>query len=157
MKKYLYIASLFVLTACGGGSDGGSSGGGANMIRPTVTPREDVVRNSNLMVSSNIDNESRRVSHVVATLGESFYSNVSGGSVSYTRASRPQGNINKGACSNQKECNQIAFDNMKKWLIDNADTIGLWDESVWGNDKFNTASLRQALILAGFESLLQGN
>ena len=61
MKKFLLV-SLFILSACGGGS-GGTSGSGV-VMRNSVTPTAEVVRKSNLAVSSNIDNESKRTAHV---------------------------------------------------------------------------------------------
>ncbi len=145
--------SLLILSACGGGSGGGNSvSGGQNMLRPSVTPTETKVRNSNLVISSNIDNESKRSEHVINTLGEDYYSSVSNGMVSNGRASsrspRPQNPNPKDYCSNPRECNDIAFNNMKKWLIDN-----ISDSDNWTDNK----ELRNALILAGFKSELSGN
>ena len=143
MKKFLLV-SLFILSACGGGS-GGTSGSGA-VMRNSVTPTAEVVRKSNLAVSSNIDNESKRTAHVTSTLGESYYTTISNGGVSVTRvSSRPQTQPNE-YCTTPRTCNDVAFNNMKKWLIDNISDCANWTDS---------KDIRDALKLAGFNSELQ--
>ena len=149
MKKYFIVLSLFVLSACGGGSGGGNDvSGGQNVMRPSVTPTENQVRTSNLVVSSNIDNESKRSAHVINMLGEDYYTDISNGTVTAARASRPPMSNNKDYCSNPRECNDVAFNNMKKWLIDNISEFDNWTDN---------KELRNALKLAGFGNYLHGN
>lgn len=149
MKKYLSVLSVLALAACGGGSGSGISD--SEVVRPSVTPRENAIRTSNLVISSNIDNESKRSAHVVNTLGEDYYSVVSNGVVTSARSARPPVSNDKEYCSNPRECNDVAFNNMKKWLIDNINSFDSWE---WNS---GNAELRNALILAGFKNKLSGN
>lgn len=130
--KRLSILSVLLLAACGGG-------GGAPS--PIVTPEE--VRAANLQVSSIVDNESRRSAHVLKTLGADYY-NDSGVAVLVRGASQQGNNI----CKSERDCNDLAFNNMKQWLIDNADQFDNWTDN---------RALRQALKLAGFGNVLAGN
>lgn len=139
------LLSLIVLTACGGGSDVSGSGKQITM-RPSVTPTEDIVRNSNLIISSNIDNESKRSAHILNTLGNDYYIDISHGNVSGARSSRPPVQP-KDYCSSMRECNDVAFKNMKQWLIDDVSGFNSWVDN---------KDLRNALILAGFKNALNG-
>lgn len=130
--KRLSILSVLLLAACGGG-------GGAPS--PIVTPEE--VRASNVQLTSIVDNESRRSAHILKTLGADYY-NDSGVAVLVRGASQQGNNI----CKSERDCNDLAFNNMKQWLIDNADSFNNWTDN---------RSLRQALILAGFRDDLPGN
>lgn len=111
MKRLFVMMCLIVLGACSGG--GGTHGGMSD------------VRQSNLIISSNIDNETRRSAHVAHTLG----------------SGNRDGRANP--CGNSRACNDVAFENMKYWLIDNIESV---DEC---NDYDN---LRDALLMAGFSA-----
>lgn len=139
MRKNLVLLCCVVLCACGGGN-GGSSGGKQSMLRPSITPTEKVAREANFKISSNIDNEEKRYLYVVDTLGVGYYASVSHNTVSGARATRPPRPTNE-YCSSLRECNDVAFSNMKKWLIDNIDDVDNWEDN---------SDLRDALKLAGF-------
>lgn len=140
MRINLALLCCVVLCACGGGSDGGGSGGKQSMLRPSITPTEKVAREANFKISSNIDNEEKRYLYVVDTLGVGYYATISHNTVSGARATRPPRPTNE-YCSTLRECNDVAFSNMKKWLIDNIDDVDSWEED---------SDLRDALKLAGF-------
>ena len=120
MKKLFTMVCMLALCACGGGTTGGMS-----------------ARNSNLMITSSIDNETRRTAHITKSLGARYYDEVR----------NRDGTII--SCGNEQVCNDVAFENMRYWLIDNIDNVehGIIDEE----------ELRQALIVAGFEPQISNN
>lgn len=117
MKTLPIMTCLLILGACSGG--GGGSHGGMN------------VRQSNLRISSNIDNETRRGAHVTDTLGAGYYT---GGN---------RDGAARACDGDQRTCNDAAFENMKHWLVENIESIGECEDD---------AALRNALTVAGFES-----
>lgn len=151
MKKLLYLMPLFILTACGGGN-GGSSEPIYNNPIPSIPQQNNEIRKSNLQISSTIDNEAKRSAHILATLGEDYYAQMSNGQdidLSITRGASNKTN-NSNICKSERDCNQLAFDNMKYYLIEHINDFDNLDE-------INTAELKQALILAGFKNDLPGN
>lgn len=138
MRKHLLLTSLLVLSACAGGT------GGTSVPGPVVD-----VRTSNFTISSNIDNETRRSAHVIDALGEDYYNDMSGGTlpVSGVRGASVR-DSGDNICKSARDCNDVAFNNMKQWLIDNIDSFDEWDDN---------KKLRQALKMAGFGSELSGN
>lgn len=119
MKKQFVIMCLLSLCACGGGTNGGMD-----------------VRKSNLMITASIDNETRRTAHISKTLGAKYYEPVRNRDGTVT------------SCGDEQNCNDIAFENMKYWLIYNITNI---------NETVDDAELRQALVVAGFESKIDSN
>lgn len=157
MKKLAILTSLLALAACGGGS--GSGGGGSAPIMPDlpVVPNEaEMVRSSNSVITGmvSINNESIRTDYVKKALGDDYYSDVSNGTINPSRSAVIRSSANAGGgkniCKSEKDCNDLAFNNMKDWLIENIDSL---DE----NNIENSADLRNALILAGFKDNLPGN
>lgn len=154
MKKLAILTSILALTACGGGS-----GGGAAPIMPDapVVPDETKeIRNHNSFITGmvSVDNEAIRTSYVKSVLGEDYYTNASDGTIDITRGATFRASSSsengKNVCKSERDCNQLAFDNMRKWLIENIDSL---DE----NNIENSADLRKALMLAGFKDELPGN
>lgn len=121
MKKLLVLTSLLALGACSTGT-----GGGDDMD----------VRHSNWIISSSIDNETRRSAHIANTLGEDYYNGTRNRDGTIT------------SCGGERTCNDVAFENMRYWLINNINTIGEW---------VNDDELRDALIVAGFGSKIGDN
>ena len=150
MKKFSILTSILALAACGGGSGGGGS---APIMpdAPVVPDETEIIRKSNSVITGmvSIDNEALRTSYVQDTLGDDYYSDVSGGTINPTRSATTPGNGNN-ICKSEKDCNDLAFNNMKDWLIENIDSL---DEDAVKN----SADLRKALILAGFKDKLSGN
>lgn len=157
MKKIAILTSILALAACGGGS--GSGGGGSAPIMPNapVVPNEaEMARSSNSVITGmvSVDNESIRTDYVKNALGDDYYLDVSNGTINPSRSAVIRSGANAGGgkniCKSEKDCNDLAFNNMKDWLIENIDSL---DE----NNIENSADLRKALILAGFKDDLPGN
>ncbi len=150
MKKIAVLTSVLALAACGGGSGGGAPGA-------IVTPNEfQSVRSSNSVITGmlSVDNENIRTDYVKKALGDDYYYDLSGGTINPSRSAVIRSGANAGGgkniCKSEKDCNDLAFNNMKDWLIENIDSL---DE----NNIENSADLRNALILAGFKDNLPGN
>lgn len=157
MKKLVILTSVLALTACGGGS--GSGGGGSAPIMPdlpVVTNEAEMARSSNSVITGmvSVDNESIRTNYVKNVLGDDYYSDVSNGTINPSRSAAIRSGSTTGngknVCKSEKDCNDLAFNNMKNWLIENIDSL---DE----NNIENSADLRKALMLAGFKDELPGN
>jgi hypothetical protein len=152
MKKLAILTSILALTACGGGS------GSAPIMpdAPVVPSETEMVRKSNYVITAmvSVDNESIRTSYVKNVLGDDYYSDVSGGTFNPSRSAAIRSGSTTGngknVCKSEKDCNDLAFNNMKNWLIENIDSL---DE----NNIENSADLRKALMLAGFKDELPGN
>lgn len=150
MKKLALLISILALAACGGGS--------APIVPdvPVTPSKTEMVRTSNSVITSmlSVDNESIRTSYVKNALGDDYYSDVSGGTFNPSRNAAIRSSSNPGngknICKSEKDCNDLAFNNMKNWLIENIDSL---DE----NNIENSSDLRKALILAGFKDDLPGN
>ena len=154
MKKLAILTSILSLTACGGGSGGGSAP--IMPDAPVVTNEAEMARSSNSVITGmvSINNESIRTDYVKKALGDDYYSDVSNGTINPSRSAvirsgSTTGN-GKNVCKSEKDCNDLAFNNMKNWLIENIDSL---DE----NNIENSADLRKALMLAGFKDELSGN
>ncbi len=125
MKKIAFLMLLLVLGACG------SSG---TML---------TVRDSNFLLTSNVDNDSRRHAHILETLGADYNSSVNSVSDPLQRGGAGK---NSNICKSERDCDDMAFESMKAYLLDS-------DFSDWSN----VSALRDALILAGFKDSLPGN
>ncbi|MBD5389383.1 hypothetical protein HDR63_03970 [bacterium] len=142
MKKYVILTSVLALTACGGGSGSGSVGG-----HDSISSEISNAAITGMKLS--VNNEAERTAHVTATLGDDYYGTVTDANINTNRAAT-NGNSDKNICKSERDCNDIAFNNMKNWLIDNIDSLT--------NDNIsNPGDLRQALVLAGFKNDLPGN
>lgn len=143
MKKCLVLTSVLVLAACGGGSGGGHH---ENIITPTESNKRNAVITG---IQPSVDNEAERTAHAKAALGEAYYSSVTDVNINTNRAAANV-SADKNVCKSERDCNDIAFNNMKKWLIDNIDS--LTEDTI-----SNSGDLRKALMLAGFKNDLPGN
>ena len=150
MKKIALLTSILSLAACGGGS-------APIMPNAPVAPsKTEMARDSNFIITGmvSVDNESIRTDYVKNALGDDYYSDVSNGTINPSRSaiirSGSTPDNGKNVCKSEKDCNDLAFNNMKNWLIENIDSL---DE----NNIENSADLRKALILAGFKDDLPGN
>ena len=124
MKKLVILTSVLALTACGGGS--GSGGGGSAPIMPdlpVVTNEAEMARSSNSVITGmvSVDNESIRTNYVKNVLGDDYYSDVSNGTINPSRSAAIRSGSTTGngknVCKYEKDCNDLAFNNMKNWLI----------------------------------------
>lgn len=147
MKKYLVLTSVLALAACGGGSGGNGGIGAPNNI---VTINENDIRNSNLEVTSMVDNETQRTVYLQNALGDDYdtyaqeLDNISqqNNTRQSTISSATTGfTPNPLTCRSKGTCNQLILDEMYRVLVTEIDN---W-ENVSEND------IIRALRIAGYK------